>query len=329
MFLREENELFDQIVSLENLFEAWKKFCRGKRSKIDVMEFEYHLEDNLFAIRQSLVEESYCHDPYQPFTILDPKQRNIHKATVRDRVVHQVVVNSIEPLFERQFIYDSYSCRVNKGTHAAVKRLRVLLQQETANHTKLIYALKCDVRKFFASVDHEILISLLERRIKDRKVIRLLRGIISSFSMPAGKGLPLGNLTSQLFANVYLHELDHYVKQDLRVRSYLRYCDDFVILMPSRSAALDLAERINVFLVGRLQLQLHPNKVTVRTWKQGIDFVGYILLPHATILRTKTVKRILRCTTLENFPSYSGFCEHANAHEINQILQIKAFSTPQ
>ena len=241
------DELFEYIVSLENLFDAWEAFCRGKRSKPDVMAFERHLEDNIFSLQQGLWEETYSHDPYTPFTIFDPKQRSIHKATVRDRVVHQAVVNGIEPLFEKQFICDSYSCRIGKGAHAAVVRLGTFLRQGSLNDTKTIYGLKCDVRKFFASVDQEILLFLLKRKIKDERIVHLLEHIIGSFSTLPGKGIPLGNLTSQLFANVYLHELDHYVKHDLRVHHYLRYCDDFVILTPLRSEAVDLAKKIDVF----------------------------------------------------------------------------------
>ena len=319
-----DDELFYRLVSLENLFDAWRRFCKGKRSRQDVMEFEYYLEDNLFALRDSLLKGMYRHDPYQSFTIFDPKQRSIHKASVRDRVVHQAVVNIIEPPFERQFIYDSFSCRLEKGTHAAVDRLRSFLRQVSSNNTKTVYALKCDIRRFFASVDHCLLLLLLRRQIHDRLTIKLLENIIGSFSVTTHRGIPLGNLTSQLFANVYLHELDRYVKHDLRVRYYLRYCDDFVILTSSRSEAFDWAERIGAFLNNRLKMQLHPNKVTVRTWEQGVDFLGYVLLPHATVLRTKTAKRILKRATQENLSSYSGVCQHANAYELERLFRTKA-----
>lgn len=285
------------------------------------MEFQYHLEDKIFSLRDCLLEEVYHHDPYRPFTIFDPKQRRIHKATVRDRVVHQAVANVIEPLFERRFIHDSYSCRIGKGTHAAVDRLRLFLRQVSLNNTKTVYALKCDIRRFFASVDHEILLSLLEQRIKDERVIRLLQRIINSFSVLPGRGIPLGNLTSQLFANVYLHELDRYVKHELRIRHYVRYCDDFVMLTSSQSEALALAECVDMFLKNGLKLQLHPNKVTVRTWEQGVDFVGYVLLSHATVLRTKTANRMLKRVTQENLSSYSGLCRHADAYDLERMTR--------
>lgn len=322
-----DDELFYRLVSLENLFDAWHRFCKGKRSRQDVMEFEYHLEDNLFALRDSLLKGTYRHDLYQSFTIFDPKQRSIHKASVRDRVVHQAVVNVVEPLFEKQFIYDSFSCRLEKGTHAAVNRLRAFLRQESLNNTKTIYALKCDIRRFFASVDHCILLSFLKRRIQDRLTIKLLENIIGSFFVTTHCGIPLGNLTSQLFANVYLHEFDRYVKHELRVRHYLRYCDDFVILTPLRSEAFDLAERIGAFLNNRLKMQLHPNKVTVRTWEQGIDFLGYVLLPHATVIRTKTINRMLKRVNENNLTSYLGVCSHADTFELGRIILTKSFSS--
>lgn len=315
--------VFYTIASLENLFDAWHRFCKGKRSKLDVMEFEYHLEDNIFALRQSLLDETYRHDPYKPFTIFDPKQRSIHKASVRDRVVHQAIVNVIESLFEKQFIHDSYSCRLGKGTHAAVTRLRSFLSRESLNNTKTVYVLKCDIKRFFASVDHDTLLSLLERRVKDRRTMRLLRCIIQSFLVQPGRGIPLGNLTSQLFANVYLHELDWYVKHELRAKYYVRYCDDFVILTPLRSEAFYLAERIDAFLKNRLKMELHPNKVKVQTWEQGVDFLGYVLLPHAIILRSKTTRRMLKRATSENLSSYTGLCQHADAYELGQLLQTK------
>jgi len=241
--------------------------------------------------------------------------------------VHQAIVNVIESLFESQFIYDSYSCRVKKGTHAAVARLGVFLRRASVNQTKTVYVLKCDIRKFFASVDHEILLFLLRRRIKDERLIRLLRGIVESFAVLPGRGIPLGNITSQLFANVYLHELDRYMKHELRVTYYVRYCDDFVILVLLRSEACDLAECINAFLKSRLKMELHSNKVKVQTCKQGVDFLGYVLLPYAIILRTKTVRRMLRRATSENLSSYSGLCQHANAYEMKRLLRIKTIAS--
>ncbi|MBI4598656.1 group II intron reverse transcriptase domain-containing protein [Candidatus Uhrbacteria bacterium] len=287
------------------------------------MEFGRNFEDHLFCLRDDLLSGNYRHGPYHPFTIFDPKQREIHKAAVRDRVVHQAIVNVIEPLFDVHFIHDSYSCRLGKGTHAAVKRLQSFLRQASRNDTKTVYALKCDVRKFFASVDHKILLRLLTNRISDERVMDTLVNIISSFETSPGKGIPLGNLTSQLFANIYLHELDWHVKQRLRIRHYVRYCDDFVLLVDSTDQAFALAEQVDTFLQENLSIKLHPNKVLVRTWKQGIDFLGYVLLPHAMILRPKTVQRMVSHITKENATSYLGLCTHADAYELERLLKNK------
>ncbi|MSR85211.1 RNA-dependent DNA polymerase [Candidatus Uhrbacteria bacterium] len=316
--------LFEQICSIENMFAAWARFSDGKRSKADVMAFELRLEDNLFSLRDNLFSGEYHHDPYKPFTIYDPKQRRIHKAAVKDRVVHQAIVNVIEPFFEKQFIYDSYSCRIGKGTHAAVDRLHIFLRQASSNNTRTVYALKCDVKKFFASVNHDTLLILLARQIKDPKTIELLQQIIGSFSVGDHRGIPLGNLTSQLFANIYLHELDRYAKIFLREKYYLRYCDDFVVLGQDRKYLLATADDIDVFLKCVLSLSLHPKKFFIRTWGQGIDFLGSVLMPHATVVRPTTAQRMLKRAHQDNRASYLGVCSHADAFELEQIILTKS-----
>ncbi|MBI4434819.1 group II intron reverse transcriptase domain-containing protein [Candidatus Uhrbacteria bacterium] len=290
------------------------------------MAFERYLERNLFDLRDVLQTGSYRHGSYHAFTVHDPKARSIHKATVRDRVVHQAVVSAIEPLFDRRFIDDSYSCRLGKGTHAAVVRLRRSLCAVSRNGTRTVHVLQCDVQKFFASVDHDMLRSLLRRRITDARVLALLDTIIDSAS-----GLPLGNLTSQLFANVYLHELDRFVKHELRERWYLRYCDDFTIVHPDRAHLVGLVSAIEAFLHDVLRLRLHPRKVTVRTWGQGIDFLGYVLLPRVTVLRTKTKHRMFHQLHRGNASSYFGLCHHAATFEVQQIMrtQLLMMNPPQ
>lgn len=288
------------------------------------MTYERHLEENIFDLREILGSEQYQHGAYVPFTICDPKQRRIHKATVQDRLVHQAVVTSIEPLFERQFIFDSYSCRKGKGTHAGVTRLRKFLRQTSRNNTQTVYVLKCDVQKFFDSVDHEILMKLLRERIDDQLTLELLQRIIYSHQTVQGRGMPLGNLTSQLFANVYLHELDRFIKFSLKERHYLRYCDDFAIVSPSKEHLESLIVPISDFLRHELKLTIHPRKVTIRIWHQGVDFLGYVLKPHATLLRTKTKHRMIERVTPNNLPSYLGVCTHANGHRLRQLIITKA-----
>jgi retron-type reverse transcriptase len=182
---------FEKIISLENLFSSWQEFRRGKRQKLDVQFFEWRLEDNLFRLNFELENGFYRHGSYQSFRISDPKPRLIHKATVRDRVVHHAVCRILYPLFDKNFIFDSYSCRLDKGTHRAVDRLALFLDNVSRHNRQTVFAAKCDIKKFFASVDHEILEKLLRRRIADVKVEKLLGNIISSFSAepkPVGGG---------------------------------------------------------------------------------------------------------------------------------------------
>lgn len=268
---------------------------------------------------------SYTHHTYERFTIHDPKQRQIHKATVADRIVHQAVVSAIEPLFEPRFIYDSYSCRIGKGTHHGVKRLKTFLLQASRNNTKKVYALKCDIRKYFASIDHEILFRLITERIEDEAILELIRSIILSHGAEVGKGIPLGNVTSQLFANIYLHELDWFMKQELGVRHYIRYCDDFAVVSSGKEYLQDLIEPIRQFLAETLSLQLHPNKVTIRSWDQGIDFLGHVQRPHATTIRTKTKRRMLVKVAEHNLSSYDGICSHADEYRLGQLLRVVAW----
>lgn len=320
--------LFEQVCSLENLFSAWAQFKRGKSSRRDVLYYEHRLEDNLFSLHEALQSGIYRHGAYVPFIIHDPKRRLIHKATVQDRVVHQAIVQIIEPIFERRFIFDSFSCRIGKGTHAAIRRLRSLLLKASENNKRTVYILKCDIKKFFASVDHGLLRELLARRIADLQLLNLLDCIIESLQCAPGKGIPLGNLTSQLFANVYLHELDHYVKFYLREPYYLRYCDDFVVVSPSRGHIQSLVDTLNHFLANQLLVTLHPRKVMIRSWTQGIDFLGYVLLPSCTILRTKTKKRALKRVNAANLPSYLGLCVHASAYRVQQELKNRVCFEP-
>lgn len=316
---------FDDISSTLALERAWRKFARGKHGRPDVAQFEVGLDENLAALRDELLGGTYTHGSYVPFIVHDPKRRQIHKASVRDRVVHQAVVSAVEPSFERQFIFDSYSCRVGKGTHAGVLRLQHMLRRESLNGTRGVYALKCDVRRYFASIDHEVLISLIAGRVRDEKVLWLVRDILLSHGAEVGCGIPLGNVTSQLFANIYLHELDWFAKQRLGVRYYLRYCDDVVVVSADRQYLLGLVESFSWFLGCQLKLRLHPDKTTVRTFEQGVDFLGYVVKPHAVLLRKTTRQRMLGRIAARNLSSYLGLCSHANAYRLSQAVQTVAW----
>ena len=311
------SEIFHKIISLENLFLAWKEFKRGKMKKRDVLEFQLNLEDNLFNLHEELKNKTYQHSHYTPFYITDPKLRHIHKATVKDRILHHAVFRILYPIFDKTFIFDSYSCRLKKGTHKAVKRLECFLRKISRNNSKITFALKCDIRKFFDSVNQDILLNLIKKKIKDEDTIWLIERIIKSFE----KGLPLGNVTSQLFANIYLNELDWFVKQDLRERYYLRYCDDFIILGEDRDYLEKLSEKINDFLKSKLKLELHQDKIITRKYKQGIDFLGYVVRPHCITLRTRTKKRIFKRVGCNNLQSYLGILKYCRGYKIKRRLK--------
>ncbi len=279
---------FEQIISVDNILLAWKEFVLGKRNKADVQEFSLHLMDNILQLHDDLANGSYQHGPYEQFNIADPKPRLIHKASVRDRLLHHAVYRILYPFFDRTFIADSYSCRNEKGTHKAIEQFIRMSDQVSHNNRRTAWVLKCDVRKFFASIDQQKLLEILRQYIPDQRIIALLQNIIESFSISPGRGLPLGNLTSQLLVNVYMNEFDQFVKHRLKVKNYIRYADDFVLLSEDHHQLESLLPRIRRFLERDLQLSLHPNKVSITSLSSGIDFLGWVHFPRHHVLRTAT-----------------------------------------
>lgn len=292
--LKNKKILFDEVTSLEGLFLAWSQFKHGKENKLDVQKFFLDLERNIFNLHERVKNGTYEHSAYASFVVCDPKLRNINKAEVVDRIMHHSIVKHIEPLFEKSFIFDSYSSRIEKGTHRGVERLKKFCLKLTKNNTKTAWALKCDVRKFFDSIDHDLLVSLLRKKIKDEKLMEIIEKIIRSYKTKPGKGVPLGNLTSQLFSNIYLDKLDQFAKRDLGIKHYLRYADDFIILDIEKERLEKLVPVLGDFLENSLKLQLHPDKLIIKKIHSGIDFLGYIVYPTHIILRTKTKRRMLR-----------------------------------
>ncbi|MDZ4285936.1 MAG: reverse transcriptase domain-containing protein [Candidatus Sungbacteria bacterium] len=339
-------DIFQRIVSLESLLDAWDEFKKGKRNKYDVQLFERHLGDNLFELHENLISKQYHHGAYSSFYIRDPKIRLIHKSMVRDRIVHHAVFKTLNEIFEPTFIFDSYSCRKCKGTHRGVERLRVFVERTQRLHGKC-FVLKCDIRKFFHSINHAILLHIIAKRIKDADTLWLIKVLIESFSSEEQsqerererervRGAPIGNLTSQLFANVYLNELDQFIKHKLRVKYYIRYSDDFVIVHNDSEYLVQIKSAIKKFLCSKLKLKLHPDKVSLRKYRQGIDFLGYVALPHARMLRTKTKKRMVKKIReriaefkngklseprlLQTINSYFGVLSHANSYKFRQDI---------
>ena len=319
------------------MFAAWREFKKDKARKPDVAEFSLNLENNIFELRDKLVSHDWQCGGYEEFSINDPKPRKIHKALVIDRVLYQAVYQVLYSIFDQGFIFDSYSSRKGKGVHAAIKRLEIFLIKISRNYTKPVYALKCDIKKFFDCVDHEILMNLIKEKVDCPEILDLVSKIINSFHKTQGKGLPLGNVTSQLFANVYLNPFDWYVKRDLKIKYYIRYNDDFVILSENKEYLEKLIPVLQEFLTTSLKLELHPNKIIIRKFHQGIDFLGAVLLPHRIVPRTKTKRRMIKKSLKllekvrngdiakeklnQSIPSYLGHLGHTRSKKVRYLLQ--------
>jgi len=333
------NNIYEQIISVENLFSAWDSFHSGKKNKPDVLRFEWDLESNIFRLHRLLKSKKYAHGQYTSFFIQDPKQRHIHKATVQDRVLHHAIFNVLNPIFEPTFIAASFSCRVDKGMHKGVDAVTTMVRQVSRNCTQPCHALKCDIQKFFFRIDHGILLTMLRKKLQDEDALWLLEQVIGSFSTNPGeaKGLPIGNLTSQLFANIYMNEFDQYVKHVLRVEHYARYTDDFLVIANDPRYLEKLLPSIRLFLDTRLALNLHPLKTMIKKSSQGIDFLGYTIFPYHRLVRTKTRQRIFRKLEQkvieykagkiteesldQSLQSYRGVLSHADTHELREQME--------
>ena len=279
--------MFDKIASVENLYSATQKTVRCKRQKEDIAEYLFHQEENIDMLHTELKTKSYHHGEYQLFDISDPKKRTISKAKVRDRVVHHAVHDVIYPMIDNSFIYDSYSCRIGKGTHRAIKRV-----QKWSRTYK--YAIHLDIVQYFNSIDRGILKTLLTKWIKDEDVLWLLNEIIDSSSQIDNykeRGLPLGNLTSQFFANIYLNELDQFVKHTLRIKPYIRYMDDILILGDDKKVLLKIAFRIKDFVKENLALDFHEKGFQPFPVNRGIAFLGFRIYPFYRKVLPKGINR--------------------------------------
>ena len=343
---------YNDIISLENLCQGWQEFVVDKKSKMDVQQFERNLMEHIVELHEALVNKTYCHGGYESFYITDPKRRHIHKASVRDRLLHHAIYRVLYPFFDKTFIADSFSCRNEKGVHKALDRFRTLARVVSKNHTRTCWVLKCDIKKFFASIDHDILFSILKEYISDQNILWLLENIIGSFETPseptltlrpspAGRGgncfpppagegrrvrarigLPLGNLTSQLFANVYMNKLDQWVKHRLISHYYARYAVDFVFLSRDKFRLEAALPRIQEFLQTNLKLSLHPDKVFISTFASGVDFLGWVHFPDHRVLRNKTKQRMMRniksAVSEESLMSYLGLISHGNTKKLRE-----------
>ena len=319
---------YNDIISLENLLEAWQEFAKGKRGRKDVQEFERNLMRNIISLHEELTSRNYKHSSYEAFNISDPKPRNIHKASVRDRLLHHAIYRLLYPFFDRTFISDSYSCRLNKGTHKAIDRFRAFSRKVSLNNTKTAWVLKCDIRKFFASIDQRILLHILDSYIPDKDIIWLISQIVNSFhSTKIGVGLPLGNLTSQLLVNVYMNRFDQFVKHKIKAKYYIRYADDFVFISHDKRHLENLIPAIQAFLRSELMLELHPDKLFIKTLASGVDFLGWVNFPNHRVLRTVTKRKMIKNIKNRNWKndtiqSYLGLLKHGNAYKLSEEVKI-------
>jgi len=293
--------MYQQLFSWENLLLAYRKASKGKRGQANVAEFEYRLEDNLLQLQRELREKIYEPGNYYSFYIHDPKRRLISAAPFRDRVVHHALCNLIEPIFEKSFVFDSYANRIGKGTHKALDRATHYARQ-------FRYVLSCDIRQFFPSIDHNILFRILASKINDPDILWLIGGILQSgvgilseeyemnyfpnddlFAIHRPRGLPIGNLTSQFWANCYLNPFDHFVKREVACRGYVRYVDDFLLFSNDKSELLEWRETIIKRLM-EFRLKLHENKAQARPVTEGIPFLGFTIFPaHRRLKRRKGI----------------------------------------
>lgn len=327
--------LFEEISSFKNLHLAYLKARSCKRYRGYILEFSFNLESELLNLEEELLTQTYKHGKYREFTVKDSKKRKIKAAPFRDRIVHHALCNIIEPIFDRGFIYDNYACRKGKGTHRAIKRLQKFLRNKDN-----LYCLQCDISKYFDNVNHQIILEIVQKKIADQKTMWLIKEILeSTFEKQPGIGIPIGNLTSQLFANIYLNELDQFVKQELREKYYLRYMDDFLILGKEKLDLWQDLKEIGEFLKDNLHLELHPKKVKIFPVKGGIDFLGYLIFKDYRFLRKSTVKRFVKrakvyqkklnegSITEEKFKnslqSWKAYANYANSWRLQKDLFLK------
>lgn len=297
-------------ISLANVWRSWYRFRGGKRHTLELEHFLYYLERNLKQLWQELDSSTYRHGPYEKFIVTDTKRREISVALIRDRIVHRLLYDYLYLVYDTTFIYDAWSCRKDKGLLGAIERTEKFLRAYPHS-----FIWRADITKFFDSVDRSVLKRTMERKIKDPIAQKLLYEIIDSYPDPASykksalphpKGIPIGNLTSQIFANIYLNELDRFVKHDLKPLGYTRYGDDFILIGSSQSELEASRNKVNDFLKVNLRLDINPKNDIMVKAKNGIHFLGVDIFPYGRRLRSRNVKQAMNNLTASNLSSYYG-----------------------
>jgi len=353
--------MYDDICSFISLAASFSKARISHRYAVVVANYSFQLEANLFNLQSRLEDRTYHPRPYKQFTVTKPKTRRVSAPYFEDRIVQHSLVSQIEPIFEKLFIYDSYACRKNKGTHFALKRLKKFLRASASKYpNEEIFILKCDIRKFFQSISWDILVKIISQKIEETETLWLIKQFIVGFQikekhlsktseqlslfepedLPVSsicrQGLPIGNLTSQLFANIYLNRLDYFVKQNLKEKYYGRYMDDFFIISPDKEKLKEDREKIRLFLQEVLKLELHPRKTFIQKVDQGVCFVGYRVFANYVLVRGSTLinfcqkyskkrkkykKGLIDQDKLERCQqSFRGHLKHANAYSLSQKM---------
>lgn len=327
--MRRHNNLFNRIVEIDNLRLAYKKAKRGKSSKSFVVRFDKKAESSLSNIQDILVGDSFKTSKYHTKWVYEPKKRLIYVLPFApDRIVQHAIMNIIEPIWDNLLISDSYACRVGKGLHLGSKKCMEFVR-------KYKYCLKCDISKFYPSIDHNILFKIIQRKIKCKPTLKLLEEII--YSIPGGKNVPIGNYTSQWFGNLYLNELDQYLKHQYKIKPYIRYCDDFVLFGDDKQRLNSIANSIKSFCSEKLELTL--SKCDLFPVTQGVDFLGYRHFPDYILLRKSTSKRVKKRLKLlpkllaagkitkeyfrSSIASTQGWLRWANTHNLSLSLQLE------
>jgi len=335
------NEIYLKIISLENLYFAYKKARKHKTKKEYVIEFEENLQENLIKLHEELEAKTYNPEPLKIFILRDPKTRKISKSAFRDRVVHHALIKVIEPIFDKSFIYDSCANRTGKGNLFALKRFNLFKRKVTCNLRKEAFCFKADIKHYFQEVNHKVLIKIIQRKIKDENANWLIKKILKNGSNKirqkgfSEKGMPLGNLTSQFFANVYLNELDYFVKHRLKAKHYIRYVDDFVILHKSGQQLKILESEIKRFLIDKLKMELHPDKSRIISLSRGIDFVGFRNFYHYRLLRKRNIRKMFsriedyrrgkipKDKILESFHGWNAYAKWADSFKLRKEVVKK------
>lgn len=337
--------LYAKIISFENLILAWQKARKGKTKKFYVLEFEKELFCKLMALHYELKSGEYKPKPLKTFILRDPKTRKISKSEFRDRVVHHAICNILEPIFDKTFIFDSCANRKSKGTLFALRRFDKFIRIVSKNgrikgkfnkNQVKGYCIKADIKHYFPTMNHEILLQIISKKIKEESTIMLIKKIVTNPCLQRDrgipKGMPLGNLTSQFFANLYLNELDYFVKHHLKAKYYIRYVDDFVLLHSSKLQLEKWKNEINNFLEGNLKLELHPDKSKIISLSRGIDFVGFRNLFLFKLLRKRNIRKMLRkieslkqkevsyTKLMESFQGWQAYAKWANTFKLRRNI---------